>query len=302
MPSHKSSMGGLICGLIIGLGIALLSVITPSSTYLDNTQVVAHINGQQITQEKYQSHLTAAASGSSIEAKEILQRLIEEELLVQRGVELGFLQNNQSIREAMVKAMIAMTTASAQTARPSDSELKNFYEESAHYFTPSAKLQVRQLVVMAKPPEVNIENSKTMHFNVRDRALQAYTRLMKGEGFDTVNTQLGSPTPLPIPNKLMSSAKMAAYLGAEPLKLLLKQEAGFISQPLPKATPMEEGFKILQIIKKQPSQQPDFSSIRNQIEVEYVRRSGDKKLREYLLWLKDRADIQYSSDNVIDSQ
>jgi hypothetical protein len=49
------------------------------------------------------------------------------------------------------------------------------------------------------------------------------------------------------------------------------------------------------LVDKAVSQAPAFAAVRQQLEAEYVRRAGDRALREYLEWLRDRADISHPS-------
>lgn len=277
------SLRWLALGLISGLIAALISVLTPSWGVEEDVQIVATVNGTFISREKYLSHLTALSTDkkdpvTAEDAEYVLGRIIEEELLVQRGVEVGLLESDKRTRAAMVNAMISMTTASAEATTPSERELQSFYEDNSDYFTPTARLRVRQLVVGGD--------------NAQEKAQRAFARLSAGEGFEVVDRELGKAVALSIPDTLLPPAKVREYLGPSVVQLLQQQPAGFISRPQAQGS----GFRIVMLVDKEEGARPVLASIRQQVEAEYVRRSGDQSLREYLEWLKDRADITYPSE------
>ena len=72
----------------------------------------------------------------------------------------------------------------------------------------------------------------------------------------------------------------------------MEQHAGFVSEPLP----LEDGFRIVQLVDKEAGEAPAMEEVADQLEAEYIRRAGDRALREYLEWLKERADISYPSE------
>ena len=178
----------------------------------------------------------------------------------------------------LVNAMISMTTTAAEAKAPSEQELADFFQANIDYFTATSRLRVRQLVVKGE------ESSQ--------KAYLAYQRLIAGDDFHTVNRELGSDVALSVPDSLLPPAKLREYLGPTMTQMILEQDAGFVSQP--QAT--DSGYRIVQLVENEISEPPKLEAVRPQLEAEYVRRAGDSALREYLEWLKDRADISYPSE------
>ncbi|BFM15793.1 peptidylprolyl isomerase [Maricurvus nonylphenolicus] len=277
------SVRWLIGGLILGLLAALYSVLLPEQWQTNNMQVVAEVNGTLITREKYLNHLQALASDkkdaiTADDAEYVLQRIIEEELLVQRGLEVGLIDSDKRTRSAMVNAMIGMTTASAEATPPSESDLTDFFNEHIDYFTPTSRIHVSV---------INLTGD-----DAGKHAEQAVKRLRKGEDFTVVRQALGSPVALSVPENLLPPTKLREYLGPSLVQTLQHQSVGYISA----AMPYGNGFRIIKLVDKEVGQAPAMVTVREQVEAEYVRRLGDQTLREYLAWLKDRADIQYPSE------
>ncbi|MBE9538129.1 MAG: peptidyl-prolyl cis-trans isomerase [Proteobacteria bacterium] len=279
----QQSIGWLVSGLVLGLLGVLVSVITPSWDVPGDSSVVAVVNDTAITRAKYLSYLEALASDKkdpigAEDSRYVLQRIIEEELLVQRGVEVGLLESDKRTRAALVNGMISMTTTAAEAKAPSEGELAEFFEENIDYFTPTARLRARQLIVKGEDAE--------------QRAGEAYRLLAAGELFQRVESEFGSVVALIVPDSLLPPAKLREYLGPTLTQMLLEQPAGFVSAP----QPVGSGFRIVQLFDKAVGKAPAMEDIREQVEAEYLRRSGDRALREYLEWLKDRADISYPSE------
>ncbi|MBE9537598.1 MAG: peptidyl-prolyl cis-trans isomerase [Proteobacteria bacterium] len=279
----QQSIGWLVSGLVLGLLGVLASVITPSWEGAGDSGVVAVVNDTAITRAKYLSYLEALATDKkdpigTEDSQYVLQRIIEEELLVQRGVEVGLLESDKRTRAALVNGMISMTTTAAEARAPSEKELAEFFQENIDYFTPTARLRARQLVVRGEDAE--------------QRAGEAYRLLVAGERFQTVESEFGTPVALIVPDSLLPPAKLREYLGPTLTQMLLEQPAGFVTEP----QPMTKGFRIVLLLDKEVGQAPALGDVRQQLEAEYVRRSGDRALREYLEWLKDRADISYPSE------
>jgi hypothetical protein len=277
------SLAWLVSGLVLGLLFVLISVLTPSWDTPANVDVVAIVNGTPITREKYLSYLQALSEDkkdpiSAEDSKYILKRIIEEELLVQRGVEVGMLESDKRSRAALVNAMISMTTTAAEAKAPGEEELTEFFQNNLDYFTATSRLRVRQFVVKGE------ESGQ--------RAQQAYQRLIAGDDFFTVNRELGSHVALSVPDSLLPPAKLREYLGPTLTQMLTEQSAGFISEP----QVTDGGYRIVQLVENVVSQPPEIAAVREQLEAEFVRRAGDKALREYLDWLKQRADISHPSE------
>ena len=281
-PAQQST-GWLVLGLVLGLLGVLVSALTPSWTQPANAEVVAVVNGTVLSREKYLAYLQALASDkkdpiTAEDSEYVLQRMIEEELLVQRGVEVGLLESDKRTRAALVNGMVSMTTTAAEAKAPTENELAEFFQENIDYFTPTGRIRARQLVVKGE--------------DAGGRALAAYQRLVAGESFQAVEQEFGTAVALSVPDSLLPPAKLREYLGPAATQMLMVQSVGFVSEP----QPMDTGFRILQLVDKEVGQAPAQEAIREQLEAEFVRRAGDNALREYLEWLKDRADISYPSE------
>ena len=69
---------------------------------------VAKIDERAISKEKYQSYLKSIAQSRKTglidsDPENILERMIDEELLIQRGIDLGMIENDSEIRSIIIQ-------------------------------------------------------------------------------------------------------------------------------------------------------------------------------------------------------
>ena len=91
----------------------------------------------------------------------------------------------------------------------------------------------------------------------------------------------------PLPDVLLPATKLREYLGPTALRAAFELEVGEVSQPIRSGT----GYHLLQLVERELSRTPDLSEIEEQVRTEWVRRAGDRALREYLDELRDQAEI-----------
>ena len=86
---------------------------------------------------------------------------------------------------------------------------------------------------------------------------------------------------------MLTPAKMTDYLGPDLDRLMARLPQGSISDALAGPT----GWHFFKIIRNQPGTPPAFEDIRRQIVDALRRDNDDESLRDYLGWLRGRADI-----------
>src|SRR5262245_21467689 len=97
-------------GAAIGLLLAVAGALAPTASDFSGN-VVARINGKAITLQDVDFALERLTGDRHVaatpeERREALQWLIDQELLIQRGVELGLLDSDLTVRKAIAGAMI----------------------------------------------------------------------------------------------------------------------------------------------------------------------------------------------------
>jgi hypothetical protein len=129
----------LWAGTVLGLSLAVASLTArahPRTARSLPAGVVASVNGQLIPKADFDAQLAAAigaGEGAKPGAAEhaAVERLVEEELMLQHGLALGMVRTDLPTRHALLDAVFAAERARGEARQPSDDELTRFYERIA---------------------------------------------------------------------------------------------------------------------------------------------------------------------------
>jgi parvulin-like peptidyl-prolyl isomerase len=269
-------------GAAAGILVAVASAIRPAANGLP-ADAVAAVNDRVVSTEELARAIELLAQDKRNEMTDedrafVLSRLIDEELLVQRGVEIGLVESDQSVRKAIVKAMMDSILLDAESEKPSEEELHAFYLENQDYF--------------ARPPTLRVER---ILFPGGDkglqRAKQADAALANGMSFVDAAAQFGDEPIQPLPETLLPPRALREYVGPTALEKLMAMQAGERTPPIP--SPF--GYQILELVEREGLDVPGFEAITEQVEAVYTRRAGEKALSDYLARLRDEANLRYSA-------
>jgi parvulin-like peptidyl-prolyl isomerase len=274
----KSSRGTwwLAAGALSGAVLAATGILENIGTSLP-TNTLAQVNSTTISKADYLGYLELLARDKrnpmrAEDRTHVLDRLIEEQLLIERGLEIGLATSDPSVRKAIVNAMIQSVISDSSTDEPTDQALTEFYKENSNYFAKPSRIQVRRLVFRGADAE--------------GRANKARQKLNK-EDFSNVGKELADRDILSLPNALLPVGKLRSYIGPSLTKLALSMKIGSFSAPFAEG----HGYSILWLIDLQKAQIVPMVSIREQIIREYQRRQGDEALGKYLSQLRSQASV-----------
>ena len=111
--SHRAALKLLLAGASVGILLGALSALSDQSNepYLSAT-AVASVNHQQIRLAEYRRALGLFASDKREPLTEddrslVLQRLIDEELLIQHGITSGLIRTDMAVRSAALESVLA---------------------------------------------------------------------------------------------------------------------------------------------------------------------------------------------------
>ncbi len=124
---------GSMLGLLLGCVAALRDHSAAPSDTIPN-DAIALVNGKPIREDEFASAVALLASEkreavSASERVHILQRLIEEELLVQHGIARGVVASDRTVRQAIATAMLdAIVADSAGEQAAQDDALRQYLD------------------------------------------------------------------------------------------------------------------------------------------------------------------------------
>lgn len=285
-PGANRSRLRLALGAAVGLTIAATDLLRPSPPAPEPPPgAVATVNGEAIPLATYRRALAALATDrrtplDADDRRRVLDRIIDEELLVQRGLELGLARTDRRVRGDLVAAVIASATAAASTAEPDPEEVRRFYEENRSYFALPPRIRARQIFVHAA--------SGRPDRSARRRAAEAARRLRAGEAFEETRAELGDDEVAPLPDAPLPARKLRDYLGPTATREVLSLPTGGVTDPIRTAG----GYRVIQVVERGAPRVPPLSEIEAEVRAELRRRAGDEALRSYLMELRRAGEVR----------
>lgn len=295
MPSGGSAkwqgMGGLGQALrpwlgpafgLIGLAAALITALGPLRIEpAGRADGIALVDGRAIPRATYERAIAALEADKRnpvtvADQRLALSRLIDEELLVRRGLDLGLADVEPSVRKALVEAMLQLASVPDARADPDEGELRQFYEGRPTLFAGEPLVTVA-VAGHAAGDKVKAERMAGL--------------LRAGAPFDRAVAETGAEV-LPAPPELASPRKLADYLGPTIAEAVRRLAAGEVAGPL------EVGGRSVFVLmhERREGARPPFEAVRDQV-LEAWRRGGrDRALESYLAGLRSRAHITFAGD------
>ncbi|HEY3190956.1 MAG TPA: peptidyl-prolyl cis-trans isomerase [Solirubrobacteraceae bacterium] len=263
----------------------MASLLTRRTDLTVPTDAAAMVNGSPIRKADLERALTALAADrrdplGTAERRLVLDRLVEEELLVQRASELGLDRRDRDLRTRVVTAMVDAILADGTRPDPTPEQVAAFYGEHAATFAQPARLWVRNL-------EVRMREGRSDD-QAREVALRAAVRLRAGEDFAAVAAALGDPPVAPLPDGPLSPTMLREFLGPAVAHTALQLAPGAVSDPVQSAG----AFHVLQAVERDAGTPPPLAEVEDDVRAEMRRRADDDALRAYLDDLRRRATIR----------
>jgi hypothetical protein len=136
--------------MLAGAAIAVFYIVRTPDAVEPAADAIAWVNDRPISRSSFENALQAVAgdrkSGTlrQDDRERVLQRLIDQELLIDRAIELGLPERDPQIRNQLVTTMIAFLVRRAEdeATAAEEAELRAFYEEQRFRFERSAQYRV----------------------------------------------------------------------------------------------------------------------------------------------------------------
>jgi parvulin-like peptidyl-prolyl isomerase len=275
-------------GAVIGLGIAGYGLFTAqgTSTRTVPPEDVATVNQRPILRSDFITQLeneTGApfAQASRAQQLKVLEEMVREELLVQRGLELDFAETDQDTRNALVAAMSQLAVAQVTLAGvPDENALRKFFTEHPQQYKTQGTMTVRDLY---------LPFTDSPHATTLARAQQARAALLT-EPVDSVVSRYGLKEDARNEEDWYWVAQL--HLGAPLFDHLKTLSANEVSEPLA----LENGVHVVKVLKNVPPVPLTFEQAKRQLANEYATAAETRLTEETLRFLQGRARILIATD------
>ena len=187
MTVNRRALILLALGSLVGICFGTLSVLRggPATSEQLPPGAIAVVNGAAIRTEEYRRAVAMLASDkrntlTDADRVHVLERLIEEELLIQGAVLDGLVERDPAVRKAITQAMLAAIVTDSASARPTQEELRAFYADNAPLFERREASQAS----VTRPPafeEIRAQVEEVYLQRAKDTALRQYLTWLRDE-------------------------------------------------------------------------------------------------------------------------
>lgn len=288
----------LAAGALIGLAIAGYGLFTAAGTATHSIppEAIATVNGRLILRTDYvtqvQTQFGVTFKESTHEQRErVLQDMIDEELMVQRGLDADLASYDPEVRQALVNGVELQIFADVLAQQPSDADLKDYYDKHRDRYVRDGIMMVRDLVVplegsrtpdqatqIAHDAIAALRKSKTLDHALVDASLPKFGLVDSRKLLDSGHIDTG--------NIFDFSAK--ARLDANVFAAASKLAPGQVSEPI---VAMDGNVHVVVMIQRAPPLQRPFSDVGNEVWADLKKDAQQQVRTANLKYLRTKANI-----------
>lgn len=232
----------LVLGLAAGVLGAAWSLARPAAEPLPDA-AAARVGERLILRADWARAVAAVESErrsplAAAERRRVLERLVEEELLVQHGLSLGMVEQDRRLRAQLVQDVLA---GAPREPAPDEAVLRAHFEAHREWFAGAGRVRV------------------VVH----------------------------GPAP-PVPDVLLTPAKLQAYLGPDLARAALALAPGQRSAPV-------DGVSVT-LIERAPAAAPAFEDVIAEVRADWQRRADERAARALIDELRAQRDVTLAPD------
>jgi EpsD family peptidyl-prolyl cis-trans isomerase len=273
---RRASTRIALCALALAAGTALLAGCGDKKK--NASQTAARVNKEEVTVHQInfvlQQQRNIKPEQADAASKQILERLIDQELAVQKGEELKVDRDPRVVQqlEAAKREIIArayLEKVGEAAPKPAAEELQKYYDDKPALFKDRRIYSIQEFVVEAKPEQQEAIRAKLQ----AAKNVQEFLEGLKADNIRFAGNQaVRGADQLPL-NMLDSFAKLKdgqAMVLPNPAGLQVVYLAGSRSQPvtLEQAKPAIEAYLLNE--RKRKLVADDMKALRTATKVEYI--------------------------------
>ena len=212
----------------------------------------------------------------------VLDEMLREELLVQRGLELNFAETDQSARNALVSAVEQQAIADVTTSQPTEQDLRKQYNDHRDQYATEGIMTVRHLVLAKAEGRSDAE--------LRDTAAKAAEALRGKASPEDVERQFGMTEAKFYDEDFYFAAKI--HLGVTIYDKVVSLDDGQVSEPIQD----KDGFHVVQMVKNVRPVPLSFERARSQVLTDYKNSEQARLMNNTVSFLRNRSKILIAKD------
>ena len=263
----------LIVVFFVSLFISLNSVIFETNFQLD--QAIARVGEKEISRQRFEEIIKVLDDQSNseltLEKKNLIrERLIDEELLIQRAIELDLVRNDSLVKGNVIQTMFQHIINSSELVEPSEAELREYFSKEKNYFSSGRRYKLKNYTFR------NLNDAETAINLLNQSDFESFLKLVETE------------SAIDLPNVFLTTQKIRDYLGPKVLDELPSLEKGGFSNIFE----INEVPSIVICIDILLDNNPKFEEIAEQIKNKFIRDREDSLVKEYIENLRNFYEIE----------
>jgi len=216
------------------------------------------------------------ASNSDERSDAFIDQRIEEELLIQKALDLGLLRRTPQVRQHLLSSMSEHIYAGSSKTPPSEAQLKAYFERNQKQYAGPATYDIDCIFFRGASPQTQEAIDKVL------------AGIQSGEDFLKLKELYGDKPSLPLPESPLPPGAMRMYLGPSAANIVEKLEPGSYSQ----AIRVAGGSRLVHLKRVLEAPAPVFEDHRERILDHYWAESRAKEIKTYIKKLRGEADIR----------
>lgn len=270
----------LLSSIALGTTIALFSIIDTNKNYVKlPNHVLAIVNDVVIEKNKLDIVLDLMAQDKKerLTKKDqalAIERIIEEELLVQYAYSNGLLNADENIRKTIIRSVIDTVVDQVIAIKPNEQVLKEFYLSNQPIFTLGEEVKIIVLSIKSLDDANNI---------IR------IWKETKNESLLLIKDTIRQST---IPNDFIPSITLPRLIGPKLAKVVDRLELYSISKPIENYS----DYSVVILKDRKNKKTPDYKNIKQTVLQEYKRRMREDILSNLVADLEKKAEIRINTD------
>ena len=263
----------LIVVFFVSLFISLNSVIFETNFQLD--QAIARVGEKEISRQRFEEIIKVLDDQSNseltLEKKNLIrERLIDEELLIQRAIELDLVRNDSLVKGNVIQTMFQYIINSNELVEPSEAELREYFSKEKNYFSSGRRYKLKNYTFR------NLNDAETAINLLNQSDFESFLKLVETE------------SAIDLPNVFLTTQKIRDYLGPKVLDELPSLEKGGFSNIFE----INEVPSIVICIDILLDNNPKFEEIAEKIKNKFIRDREDSLVKEYIENLRNFYEIE----------
>ena len=139
-------------GILLGLLFILLGTFNSQREENLTDDIIALVDNHPILRSDLDLALEALSMNkenplTDEQIRLVRERLIDEQLLLQRGIDLNLHQTSNPIRKLIVNSMIDSILSENNDFLLEDSDLESFYNDNISFFLPAKQLRLKRIFI-----------------------------------------------------------------------------------------------------------------------------------------------------------